>query len=144
MKLQYVIVFVLVGCAATRAEENTYNSTDITAKEIRQHIRYLASDELGGRKTGERGNVMAANYIASEFRRYGLRPLGEQGSYFQNFPFLSSIRPGKKNTLTVAVAGRRFSFQPDVDFRPLSFTKPVRRAACIRARTSTCREDGTK
>lgn len=123
MKLRYLMLFVFFGCTSTSVIEKTFESTDITSDEIQQHIKYLASDELGGRKTGEQGNLIAANYIAGEFRRYGLRPLGEQQTYFQNFPFLSSIRPGKNNRLAVSVAGRRFSFVPGSDFQPLSFTK---------------------
>jgi hypothetical protein len=41
-----------------------------------------------GRQPGEAGNYKAAEYVASEFRRLGLEPAGENGTYFQTVPFV--------------------------------------------------------
>jgi Zn-dependent M28 family amino/carboxypeptidase len=54
----------------------------ISADTMRTHLTYLASDELGGRGTPSPGLDLAANYIAEQFRRAGLEPLGDDG-YFQ-------------------------------------------------------------
>jgi hypothetical protein len=54
----------------------------ISAATMRTHLTYLASDELGGRGTPSPGLDLAANYIAAQFRRAGLEPLGDDG-YFQ-------------------------------------------------------------
>ena len=43
-----------------------------------------------GRETGSEGDHKAAEYIASEFRRLGLEPAGENGTYFQTVPFWSA------------------------------------------------------
>jgi len=51
------------------------------------HLRFLASDELQGRRTGEPGNRIAARYIAEQFRLLGLRPAGEGNDYFQPIAF---------------------------------------------------------
>jgi hypothetical protein len=56
------------------------------------HMRFLAADELLGRRTGEQGNLVAARYIAEQFRKLGVVPVpGGSGSnttsYFQNVPF---------------------------------------------------------
>jgi hypothetical protein len=42
---------------------------------------------MRGRRIGEPGNFMATAYIASEFKRLGLKPAGENGGYFQDLPF---------------------------------------------------------
>ncbi|QMW01789.1 M28 family peptidase [Spirosoma foliorum] len=42
--------------------------------EVEGHMRFLASDELEGRRTGEQGNRVAARYIAEQFRQLGLKP----------------------------------------------------------------------
>jgi hypothetical protein len=49
------------------------------------HVRTLASDEWGGRGTGQPGNDLAAEYLADRFREFGLEPAGVDGTYFQPF-----------------------------------------------------------
>jgi hypothetical protein len=61
----------------------------ISAQSLRGHISFLASDLLEGRDTPSRGLDIAADYIASEFRRAGLKPAGEDG-YFQTGRLLYS------------------------------------------------------
>jgi len=62
-------------------------ASSITAEELQQHLRILASDEFEGRETGERGNEMAAEYIAMQFRGMGLPTTGDDNSCFQNVYF---------------------------------------------------------
>jgi hypothetical protein len=54
----------------------------ISADSLRGHVSFLASDLLGGRGTPSKGLDLAAEYIAAQFRRAGLEPLGDDG-YFQ-------------------------------------------------------------
>ena len=54
----------------------------ISAGSLRGHVSFLASDLLEGRDTPSRGLDIAAEYIASQFRRIGLEPAGDDG-YFQ-------------------------------------------------------------
>jgi hypothetical protein len=53
--------------------------------EIDAHVRFLASDLLEGRAPATRGGRLAAEYIASQLRLFGVEP-GVNGSYFQEFP----------------------------------------------------------
>jgi peptidase M28-like protein len=55
---------------------------------IRAHVKLLASDLLQGRGTGQHGGDMAAEYIATQFASYGLKPAGENGTYFQAVPMV--------------------------------------------------------
>ena len=55
----------------------------ITANSLRGDVSFLASDLLEGRDTPSRGLDIAGEYIASQFRRLGLEPAGDDG-YFQN------------------------------------------------------------
>jgi Zn-dependent M28 family amino/carboxypeptidase len=57
-------------------------------EKIRAHMRFLSSDLLEGRGTGQRGGDIAAEYIATQFALYGLKPAGEQGTYFQDVPMV--------------------------------------------------------
>ncbi len=55
----------------------------IDAEKIRAHIKFLSDDLLEGRGTGQRGGDIAAEYIATQFVLYGLKPAGDKGSYLQ-------------------------------------------------------------
>ena len=63
----------------------------LKANHLRADVSFLASDALQGRATGSPGLDMAAEYIAAQFRRAGLEPVGDDG-YFQTAPF-ESVTP---------------------------------------------------
>src|SRR5216684_101144 len=58
------------------------------AEKIRATVKFLASDLLEGRGTGQRGGDIAAEYIATQFELDGLKPAGENGAYFQDVPMM--------------------------------------------------------
>jgi len=58
----------------------------ITPDDLRTHIYQLAADSMRGREAGTRGNWLATEYVATVFRRLGLQPAGENGTYFQIVP----------------------------------------------------------
>lgn len=58
----------------------------ILADDLRTHVYQLAADSMAGRAAGTRGNFMATTYVAAVFQRLGLRPAGENGTYFQTVP----------------------------------------------------------
>ena len=60
----------------------------IDKERIREHVKYLSSDELEGRGTGQRGGDLAADYIAKEFASYGLKPAGDNATFYQNVPMV--------------------------------------------------------
>jgi Zn-dependent M28 family amino/carboxypeptidase len=61
----------------------------VSADALRGHLEFLADDALEGRAPGTRGGELAQKYIASQFRRLGLEPVGDGGSYFQRVPIIS-------------------------------------------------------
>jgi Zn-dependent M28 family amino/carboxypeptidase len=60
----------------------------ITPEHIRWHVRYLSHDLLEGRGTGQRGGDIAAEYIATQFAEYSLKPAGDHGTYMQKVPLV--------------------------------------------------------
>src|ERR1700751_1774228 len=75
----------------------------VDAEKIRAHVKHLASDELEGRGTGQKGGDLAADYIAAQFKSYGLHPAGENGTYFQNVPMVGvKTLPGTTFALALA------------------------------------------
>lgn len=75
----------------------------INPERIRAHVRFLSHDLLEGRGTGQRGGEIAAEYVATEFALYGLRPAGEYGTYMQKVPMVG-ITPGAETTFTLVPA----------------------------------------
>jgi hypothetical protein len=63
-------------------------STTVSADSLRSSLFAIADDSMGGRDTGSPGNMKAADWVAAAFARYGLEPAGENGTYFQELPFL--------------------------------------------------------
>lgn len=95
------------------------DTPEITKEEIYEHIKFLASDELEGRFTGTEQCRIAAEYIAKEFEKAGLQPIFE-GSYFQEFPFISEIKSGDNSC--EFFNGNKLALEVNNDFIPLSFT----------------------
>ena len=111
---------VFLVCALLSSFMIAQNSPEITAEEIKQHITYLASDELEGRMTGTDALYKAADFLKKEFESYGLKPLFD-GSYFQEFPFMEKLELGD-NELTIVISGTDKSFKLSKDFTALGFT----------------------
>jgi hypothetical protein len=99
-----LLLFILAGVPAvstaqTKSKNNKTNSnqaaqtaqrfgnTDgITAAQMRTYLEFIASDELEGRDTPSRGLDIAAMYIAQHLKSWGIKPMGDAGTYFQKFP----------------------------------------------------------
>ena len=116
----FVLLFLIVaGC---HREPARYVSPDITARELQQHVAYLASDELEGRASGTRGNELAARYIADQFGSYGLNPAGDNGTWFQSFQVLSKVEADDQNNMKISAGKRSSSLALKTEFIPLSYS----------------------
>lgn len=60
----------------------------ISADRIKADVRFLSSDLLEGRGTGQRGGDLAAHYIATQFELAGLKPMGDNGTFLQKVPMV--------------------------------------------------------
>jgi hypothetical protein len=70
----------------TRKPEAT--TAAISASDLKTRLYIYAADSMEGRETGTRGHVKATNYIAAQLKSLGLKPMGDNGTYFQNVPVL--------------------------------------------------------
>jgi Zn-dependent M28 family amino/carboxypeptidase len=84
---------------------------NVNPENIRQHVKFLSSDLLEGRGTGQRGGDIAAEYIATQFALYGLKPMGDDGTYMQKVPLVGvttlpessfTIEPAKGEPMKLA------------------------------------------
>src|SRR5450631_261752 len=90
----------------------------INPERIRAHVRYLSHDLLEGRGTGQRGGDIAAEYIATQFALYGLKPAGDNGTYMQKVPLVGlETQPG--TTFTLVPASSDSSDLKPINLKPL-------------------------
>ena len=83
----------------------------ITANDLRTRLYQFSDDSMQGRRIGERGNWVGTEYIAREFARLGLKPAGENGTYFQTLPFgAMAVNPAAAH---LTVGGRALAATTD-------------------------------
>jgi hypothetical protein len=99
MKSRYFAPLLLI-IAATPAEAQE----TIRAEALRTRLFALAHDSMMGRQPGTPGNTKASEYVAAEFRRLGLTPMGENGTFFQTLPFTRLV-PDPASVLEVDGVG---------------------------------------
>ena len=83
----------------------------ITANDLRTRLYQFADDSMMGRRIGEPGNYKGTEYIAREFKRLGLKPAGDNGTYFQDLPLRAEGFDSASSRLIVA--GARRSYRTD-------------------------------
>ncbi len=88
-----MIAFVSLLLLADLSPEEAKVTAAIHANTMKGHVSFLASDLLEGRGTPSRGLEIAGEYIAAQFRRVGLEPAGDDGTYFQNAPYVKVTQP---------------------------------------------------
>jgi Zn-dependent M28 family amino/carboxypeptidase len=85
------------------------------AERIRSDVKYLSSDRLEGRGVGTRGEELTVEYISGVFRKAGLQPAGERGSFYQNVPLLRVVT--EPTTTLSAVRGEHIiNFRLEEEF----------------------------
>ncbi len=83
----------------------------VNPENIRAHVRFLSHDLLEGRGTGQRGGDIAAEYIATQFALYGLKPAGDNGGYLQKVPMVG-IAPEDATTFSIVSAKGSTDLKP--------------------------------
>lgn len=78
----------------------------ITPTELRMHLEFLSSEELGGRYTLAPNFAIAARYLASRLKAYGLRGAGEHGEFLQTFQVVSAKPDVAKSSLEITIANQ--------------------------------------
>jgi Zn-dependent M28 family amino/carboxypeptidase len=70
-------------------------TSEISAERMKATVKYLSSDQLEGRGPGTRGEFLTTDYLASEFKKAGLKAIGERGTYFQPVPLVRVVTSPK-------------------------------------------------
>ena len=114
----FLSFLVICLAFASAAQIPTATGLDsIRSDELRQKVSYIASEKFKGRGNGTAELNMAAEYIADIFEKNGLKPIGNNGSYYQRFEVYSS-RLGPGNALRVRGADATLDLKVRSDFIP--------------------------
>lgn len=81
-----IIFFSLILHAQFNTDNFLEVQNEITEKSFKKHLNYLGSDLFEGRGTGTIGGNLAAKYLALQFDRIGLQPIGRSNTYYQYVP----------------------------------------------------------
>jgi hypothetical protein len=133
-----LIYFGALSVLNAQADPKQKGLEAITLDAIRGQLEFLASDWTEGRATGEKGDYMAGDYVASMFKVFGAKPGGDQGgmsgprmrsgnfigpeelrqgnrTYFQNFTLIENVSTGP-TVFTIKKGSREMTFDEGVDY----------------------------
>lgn len=84
--------------------------SQITPAELTEYLTYLSSDQLTGRQIYTEGYGLAAGYIQEHLRQWGVKPIGENGTYLQTVKS-RGYKVTRNSTVTVEVGGQTKTFK---------------------------------
>jgi len=91
---------------ATLAPVPAVSLDSITPTELRMHLGFLTSNEVGGRYTLSPNFAIVARYLATHLEAYGFRGAGDNGSFLQHFEVTSSKPDMEKSLLSITSNGQ--------------------------------------
>lgn len=104
-KLIFLFIFIILsfGIAAQDfVDPGEKYANTITPEELKENLSIIASDYFEGRETGTVGLVRAAEYISNQFKKAGIPPAPQLGSYYKDYPLIeygweNPVMSDKKN-----------------------------------------------
>ncbi|HYO82947.1 MAG TPA: M28 family peptidase [Bryobacteraceae bacterium] len=90
--------------------------SDISGERMRAHTRFLAHDLLEGRGVGERGGTLAEEYLAATLASFGVKPAGENGTYFQTVPMVGVTVDGQRSTMSAVKGDKQLALRWQHDY----------------------------
>lgn len=122
MLLSYRAALVLFALGVTALFVPTASTQDTkedaSLERMRKDVTYLASDECEGRGVGTKGLDKAADYIADQFKKAGLKPGGVDGTYFQPFPFATNAQlDGESELILQGPKDKKIALKQGAEFQ---------------------------
>jgi Zn-dependent M28 family amino/carboxypeptidase len=123
IRLLAACLFLLSACGHDGAAAPTPPAPPAAsagAQRIEADVRALADVRMEGRRTGTPGYDRAAQYVADRFRTLGLRPAGDDGTFFQRVPLLASTRLAEGARFVVVRRDRDIPLRVREQFLPMA------------------------
>ncbi len=119
MKKNLFVLFLLLSVsfssfAQTATKKNSpamKASVEITAKQLSDYLYFVASDEMEGRDTPSRGLDTTAKFIGMNLSRWGFKPAGDNGTFYQKIALQRDVLDTNKTLLEIG--GRKLAFGED-------------------------------
>jgi len=86
---------IKISAAERKLAEN------ITAEQLKDYLTFVSSDEMGGRDTPSIGQDITAQFLALNLKRWGFKPAGDKGTFFQKIMVSQEVVIPEKTTLKV-------------------------------------------
>ena len=115
MKKLCLLTFSLFTIAAIAQAPPQAALKSISADRIREHVKFLSSDLLEGRGTGQRGGDIAAEYIATQFALYGLKPAGDNDTFMQKVAMVGLKTDPKATSISWEANGQSHPLKLSTD-----------------------------
>jgi len=103
------LMVIVLGFGPSAAGQDAPQPS-ISENDLRTWLTYIASDELQGRQVYSEGLGLAAAYIASHLKEWGVTPAGDRGTYFQDVR-VQGVRTRSNSSVTVTVNGQTRTFK---------------------------------
>ncbi len=132
IRLALLACLLLCGNRLGAAELlSEFRSPAATEARLKSDLTYLASDELEGRGVTTRGINLAADYVAKEFKKAGLKPSLKDGSYFQPFTMPGAILDKPATLKLSGPAGQELELKAGDQFQPMGISGSGHVAAAL-------------
>ena len=122
------LVFAFVFPSLTAAQTATKKDSpaikaaqNITVAQMRDYLYFISSDEMEGRDTPSRGLDITAKFIGMNLSRWGFKPAGDDGTYYQKMALLRESADPQSSALTVGGETLKYG----VDYFRLNGSSPV-------------------
>lgn len=113
-----IVLLILQACDASRTALPQEALDTISLDELREHVRFMASDELGGRYAFSPGNRKTAEYLQQKLESYGYRGAVSGGSFYQPVPVKIMTVDVERSWLRLSWAGGNQQFEYETDYMP--------------------------
>jgi hypothetical protein len=112
------ILFLVILFSQISFGQKLRKSEKAIVENLKSTVTYLSSDKLEGRRTGTRGEMLAADYLSQQFKKAGLLPKGDNQTYIQDF----EIDEGKQILPSTYLTINDDSLKIQKDFFPFNFS----------------------
>ncbi len=116
MKKTTTLLLLFISVISFAQKQSKANK--LTLSNLKMHVAFLADDKLEGRRTGTKGEELAYQYISEHFKKCGLEPKGENGTWLQKF----EVNEGKQINASTFLILDEEHFKLDKDFFPLAWS----------------------
>ncbi len=118
LPLVFITAVTTAFCQPVKKQTVSVIDDSKITENLKKHIAFLASDGLEGRRTGTKGEAKTVAYISAQYKKYGILPLGDNGTYIQTF----DINEGREIKPATWLKANSSKLMVNEDYFPFSFS----------------------